>query len=63
MARQFIVSYYYKKSGDSGKGSRAKVQGTVGQALGGAQSETAVLDYLRQRHHGNEITIMSLDWK
>lgn len=63
MSKTFEVQYYHKKSGTSGNGARARISGTIGQALHGAQSETAVLSYLQQKHRGEEITIFKLDWK
>jgi hypothetical protein len=61
-SKQFRVDFFHKKDGATGKGNRVKIQGTVGQALQGAQSETAVLSYLRQKYSGEEITIMKLDF-
>lgn len=56
MYKQFVVEYYHDSS-------RAKLSGTIGQALHGAQSETAVQMYLQQRHPGKVIKIMKLEWK
>ncbi|AGS80901.1 hypothetical protein [Caulobacter phage Cr30] len=62
MAKQFIVDYRRRKKNGSGW-TRSKLQGTIGQALAGAQSETAVLQYLQQKYPQDDITIMSIDWK
>lgn len=53
------VDYYYEK-----KGSRARTSATlsVSQHLHLATTESAVMGYLRARHPGCEITLMSLDW-
>lgn len=61
-ARQFKVNFYHKAPGAGGKGARGTIQGTVGQALGGSASETAVLKYLQNKYNGQEITINKLDW-
>lgn len=54
------VDYYYVRSG-----TRARTTSTlsVSQHLHGATTENAVLNYLRQRHPGYEITLMSVDWR
>lgn len=63
MAKQFSVSFYHKKKDEPGRGSAVTIQGTVGQALGGSESETAVKSYLEQKYRGEEITIRKLDWR
>lgn len=44
-------------------GARTKLSGSVGQALSGASSETAVLQYLKQKYRTDNITIIKLDFK
>jgi hypothetical protein len=63
MAKQFHVDFRRKKPEESGLGTRSKISGSIGQALQGAQSETAVQMYLAQKYPGNVITIMALEWK
>lgn len=63
MSKSFTVSFFHKKKGDTGKGSRNRISGNVGQTLSGAQSETAVLQYLQNKYQGQDITIMSLDFQ
>lgn len=62
MASQFRVDFRHKQKGSDGDGTRARLQGTIGQALKGSQSETAVLKYLENKYRGEEITIMKLDF-
>jgi hypothetical protein len=57
-----FVDYYVAYKG----GSRSRTQATlsIAQQLNGAQSETAVLAYLRKKHReASDITIMRLEWK
>lgn len=54
------VDYYY-----SFRGSRTRTQLgiSVSQHLNGATTESSVLNYLRRKHPGCEIELMSVDWK
>ena len=58
----FLVDYIYKPSGSSGTGSRLKIQGSSLISLKTAQSDFAVLEYLKSRHPGCDINIMSIKW-
>ena len=63
MATSYRADYYYKKPGASGLGSRTQISGSVSQHLKGANTESAVMEYLRNKHRGYEISLMKLDWK
>jgi hypothetical protein len=58
MSNKFKASYYYKKPGAAGKGARTQLNGTVP-----ANTESAVMELLRKKHKGYEITLMNLEWK
>ena len=58
----YVVDYYYQKPG-VGSRSRTQLTGSVSQHLQGATTESAVMSYLRKKHAGYEITLMSLSWK
>ena len=59
----YRADYYYKKPGMAGKGARTQISGPVGGHLAGGTTESAVLTYLRKKHPGHEITLMTLEWK
>ena len=63
MATSYRADYYYKKPGASGLGTRTQISGSISQHLKGANTESAVMDYLRNKHKGYEISLMKLDWK
>jgi len=63
MATSYRADYYYKKPGASGLGTRTQISGSVSQHLKGANTESAVMEYLRNKHKGYEISLMKLDWK
>lgn len=55
----YRADYYY------GKGlsrTRTQLTGSVSQHLQGATTESAVMSYLRKKHPGYEIDLMSLEW-
>lgn len=55
----YRADYYYSK----GLGrTRTQLTGSVSQHLQGATTESAVMSYLRSKHPGYEIHLMSLDW-
>ena len=58
----FLVDYFYKRQGTSGHGARIKIQGSVQFNLQTASSDFAVMDYLKKRHDGYDINIMSIKW-
>ena len=58
----FRADYYYQKIGVP-VGTRTGHVGSVSQHLHGATTESAVLEYLRKRHPGYEISLMSLEWR
>ncbi len=58
----YRADYYYQKPGVAAK-TRTQITGSVSQHLHGATTESAVLNYLRAKHPGYEILLMSLDWK
>ena len=60
--KNYRADYYYKKNGAPGVGTRTKRSGLVSQHLKGANTESAVLQYLRTQHPGHEISLMKLDW-
>lgn len=61
-ATSYRADYYYQKPGVAAK-TRTQITGSVSQHLHGATTESAVLNYLRGKHPGYEILLMSLDWK
>jgi hypothetical protein len=63
MSKSYKADYYYKKVGASGNGTRTQVTGSVSQHLKGGTTESAVLEYLRNKHKGYEISLMKLEWK
>ena len=63
MATSYRADYYYKKPGASGPGTRTQISGSISQHLKGANTESAVMDYLKNKHKGYEISLMKLDWK
>jgi hypothetical protein len=58
----YRADYYYQKPGIGSK-SRTQITGSVSQHLHSATTESAVLNYLRSKHPGYEIILMSLDWE
>ena len=58
--KDYKVDYYYSKNGAR---TRTTMTGSVSQHLQGATTESAVLNYLRNKHPGYEILLMSLDWR
>lgn len=56
----FRADYYYNKGGSR---TRTSLTGSVSQHLHGATTESAVMYYLRNKHQGYEIILMSLEWK
>ena len=60
--QHFTANYYYLKLG-VGSRTRTSMTGSVSQHLYGATTETAVLSYLKEKHHGYEVTLMKLTWK
>ena len=63
MYKSYRADYYYKKVGAPGKGSRTQISGPISQHLKGGTTESAVLEYLRNKHKGHEISLMKLEWK
>jgi|TARA_B110000971_G_scaffold110016_1_gene112715 hypothetical protein len=63
MHKSYRADYYYKRVGASGKGSRTQISGPVSGHLKGGTTESAVLEYLRNKHKGYEISLMKLEWK
>ena len=63
MATSYRADYYYKKPGASGLGTRTQISGSISQHLKGANTESAVMEYLRNKHKGYEISLMKLEWK
>jgi hypothetical protein len=58
-ASRFAVTYFVKTP----RGSQARFSMTSNLShLNGAKSETAVQNYLRSKHPGTEINIISLDF-
>lgn len=55
----YRVDYYYSKGTSR---TRTQLTGSVSQHLHGATTESAVMSYLRSKHHGYEIYLMSLEW-
>jgi len=62
MHKSFKADYYYKRVGSSG-GARTQISGQVSGHLKGGTTESAVLEYLRNKHKGYEISLMKLEWK
>lgn len=56
----YRADYYYIKNGSR---TRTQLHGSVSQHLQGATTESSVLNYLRKKHPGYEIELMSLEWK
>lgn len=56
----FIVDYMYSQPGSSN--NRTRVQGSVNITLKSAQSDFAVEEFLKQKHPGYNINIMSIVW-
>jgi len=54
------ADYYYSKGGSR---TRTTITGSVSQHLHGATTESAVLNYLRNKHPGYEILLMNLEWR
>ena len=63
MSKMYRADYYYKKVGAPGNGTRTQITGPVGGHLKGGTTESAVLEYLRNKHKGYEISLMKLEWK
>lgn len=59
MSRKYKADYYYIKNGSRG---RTGISGYIGQHLGGAETESAVLNYLKKRHPGAEIELMKVEF-
>ncbi len=57
----YRADYYYEKR-PNGSRTRRQTSGYVHQHLEGATTESAVLKYLRKKHPGHEITLMSVEW-
>lgn len=58
--KRFTVDYTYGKP--NGSVTRTRVLTSNRNLTNLAQSETAVLSWLRKRHPGLEVTIISIDW-
>ena len=58
----FFVDYYYQKQGTSAR-TRTSMTGSVSQHLYGGSTENAVLNYLKKKHFGFEVTMLKLTWK
>ncbi len=58
----FRADYYYQKIGSAAR-TRTGHVGSVSQHLHGATTESAVLEYLRKKHPGYDISLMSLEWR
>ena len=58
MSNRYRADYYYKKPGAPGRGSRTQLSGTMS-----ANTESAVMEHLKKKHKGYEITLMKLEWK
>ena len=56
----YRADYYYVKGGSR---TRTQLHGSVSQHLHGATTESSVLNYLRKKHPGHEIELMTLEWK
>ena len=55
MATSYKADYYFKKPGASGPGTRTQISGPISQHLRGGNTESAVLEYLKNKHKGYEI--------
>jgi len=55
----YRADYYYSKGLSR---TRTQLTGSVSQHLQGATTESAVMSYLRKKHQGYEIDLMSLEW-
>lgn len=55
----YRADYYYSKGLSK---TRTQLTGSVSQHLHGATTESAVMSYLRHKHQGYEIYLMSLEW-
>lgn len=55
----YRADYYYSKGLSR---TRTQLTGPVSQHLQGATTESAVMSYLRKKHQGYEIYLMSLEW-
>tara|TARA_B110000977_G_scaffold132096_1_gene168220 strand:+ start:1226 stop:1414 length:189 start_codon:yes stop_codon:yes gene_type:complete len=62
MHKSYKADYYYKRAGAS-TGTRTQISGSVSGHLKGGTTESAVLEYLRNKHKGYEISLMKLEWK
>lgn len=58
--KRFLVDYTYGRPG--GSVTRTRILTSNRNLTNLAQSETAVLAFLRKRHPGLEVTIISLEW-
>jgi hypothetical protein len=61
LPQSYTVNYYYQKLGQNSR-NRTTLTGSVSQHLYGATTENAVLNYLKKKHPGHEITMMNLTW-
>lgn len=57
--KHYRADYYYSRNLSR---TRTQLTGSVSQHLNGATTESAVLSYLRRKHPGYEIDLMSLEW-
>ena len=57
---QAKIDYYHIMNGSRGRTTSII---SVSQHLNGATTESAVLNYLRRMHPGEEIELMSVDWE
>lgn len=55
----YRADYYYSKGLSR---TRTQLTGSVSQHLHGATTESAVMSYLRNKHQGYDIYLMSLEW-
>jgi hypothetical protein len=55
----YRADYYYSKNLSR---TRTQLTGSISQHLQGATTESAVMSYLRKKHQGYEIDLMSLEW-
>lgn len=55
----YRVDYYYSKGLSK---TRTQLTGSVSQHLHNARTESAVMSYLRSKHPGYDIYLMSLEW-
>ena len=61
--KKYRADYYYKKKGAPGRGVRTQITGSSSGHLKGASTESAVINYLRSRHPGHDIELMTLEWR